>query len=312
MATPNRTNIIREPGLIQFNGSYFFSKDAITVTQTDEYFDVSSNMHGKLEDRSSDRSFEIKFTPLGEFEALAILYPFFSLDIGDDIYGSADLPLTIWTRSGRKYVFVNAQVTSSPETSVKVGETLFKEVTFTALIGKGKKPEDADAYYTLSTGQVYPGDAALSKAAILTKHPTMSWGDSAPWDEFATVDGVQVKQTAKLEPVKMNGFGTVGMRLADLQVTAQFQPAGAFSMSDILTATGANTALGSSSTTNDLVISYSGLYIALTAATIRQAVFKFGTAEADNLIQGLEARATRTFAAGAPVPLAYVGTAEPA
>ena len=97
------------------------------------------------------------------------------------------------------------------------------------------------------------------------------------------------------------------------QLTAQFQPAGNFEMSDILGITGGNLALGSSPTVQDLVIQYpgaAGFYVQLYAASMRQASFKFGTSEGDNLIQGLEARATRTFSAGAPVPLGYVGTSD--
>ena len=208
--------------------------------------------------------------------------------------------------------------TTVPDTGVKVGDTLLGEVMFTALIGKDKFPSDANAYYTLSTGQAYPGDTALSKPAILTRHPLLSWNNSIDaeeptvWDSFATVDGVSVKHALSLEPVKVNGLGTIGMRLKGYGITAQFQPAGAFEASDILTATGANTALGTDPALNDLIISYSGFHFQLYSAALRQASFKFGTAAGDNLIQGLEARATRTFSAGTVVPLGYAGTSAPA
>lgn len=314
----NRTNIVSEPGLIQFNGAYFYSKEAITITQKDEYFSLDSVMHGPLGERSSDRSFEIALRPIGEWESLGVLFPYFATLMGADIYGSTDLPLTVWTQSGRKYVFVNAAITTVPDTGVKVGDTLLGEMTFTALIGKDKYPNDANAYYTLTTGQTYPGDAALSKPAILTRHPLLSWNDSIDeesptvWDSFATVDGASVKHALSLEPVKVNGLGTIGMRLKGYGITAQFQPAGAFEMSDILAATGANTALGADPTQNHLNISYSGFYFRIYAAALRQASFKFGTAAGDNLIQGLEARATRTFSTGVAVPLGYAGTSAPA
>lgn len=308
----NRTTIKRKTGLIQYNGAYFYSKEAITITQVDDLFDINSAMFGKLEERAQDRRYEIALQPLGEWEALGVLFPYFTSAVGTEIFGSSDVPLTVWTQDGDKYVFVNAAITTLPNLNPKVGDTLLGEMTFTALLGKDKAPGDANAYYTLSTGESYPGDAALSKAAILTKHPTLSWGGSAPWDSFATVAGVQISHTLSLSPVKVDGYGTIGMRLQDYQVAAQFQPAADMGMADILTATGGNTALGSSPTVNALNISYSGFYFRLYAAAMRQASFKFGMGEGDNLIQGLEARATRTFSAGAAVALGYAGTSAPA
>lgn len=313
----NRTTLMRKPGLLQISGAYFRSNGAITITQNDTYFDIKSDMFGKLEDRVSDRMFEIKIRPIGEWASLGVLFPYFSTVLGAEIFGSTDTPCTIWTQDGEKYVFVNAAITGLPDTSAKVGDTLLQEITITALIGKDKNPGDADAYYTLSTGQVYPGDASFSKAAILTKHPLLTWNDTidpespTPWDSFATVAGVVIKHQLKLEALKVDGLGTIGMRLADYSITAEFQPAGGFTMADILSATGGNTALGSSPTVNNLIIAYTGFYFSLNAASLRKPSFKFGTAEADNLIQGLEARATRSFSAGAPVPLGYAGTAAP-
>lgn len=311
-AAANRTQILRESGLIQYGGATFYGKDAISIVQKDETFDINTASFGKVEDRVQDRSFEISLRPVGEWESLGVLFPYFSTLIGADIYGSSDVPLTVWTQSGHKYVFGNSAITKVPDVMPKVGDTILGDMTFTGLIGKDKEPGEDDAYYTLTTGATYPGDASFSKAAILTRHPQLAWGSSAPWDAFSTVDGVKITHELGLAPVKINGLGTVGMRLQNLGLTAQFQPAGAFEMSDILTATGGNAALGASPTTNHLNISYSGFYFRLYAAALRQAQFKFGTGEADNLIQGLEARATRTFATGAAVALGYAGTTAPA
>lgn len=310
----NRTHIIREPGLIEYNSVKFYSKDAITITQNIDTFDINAVGFGKIEDRASDRMFEIKLTPVGEWENLSTLFPYFASNLGADIFGSSDVPLIVWTRSGRKYTFHNVALTGVPTINPKVGDTLLGEITFTALLAKDKVPGDSAAYYTLATGQTYPGDATFSKAAILTKAPSLAWGASAPFDAFSTVDGVQITHNLSLAPVKVNGLGTIGMRITDLQLNAQFQPAGDFQMDDILDNTDGNSVLGGSPSVNDLNISYSGFYVRLYAAALRQASFKFGTAEADNLIQGIEARATRTFDAGspvAPIALGYVGTAAP-
>lgn len=314
----NRTNVVCEPGLVQFNGAYFWSKQAITITKKDELFGIGSVMHGELEERASDRMYEISLRPIGEWESLGVLFPYFTALIGADIFGDTDTSLTVWTQSGRKYVFVNVAITALPDTGVKVGDTLLGDMTFTALIGKDKLPTDANAYYTLTTGQTYPGDAALSKAAILTRHPLLTWNDTIDvesptvWDSFATVAGAQIKHALSLSPVKINGLGTVGMRLTEYKLSAQFQAAGSFTMADILTATGDGTALGASTTVNDLIIAYTGFHFRVYGAALREASFKFGTAEGDNLIQGLEARSSRSFSSGSVLPIGYAGTSAPA
>lgn len=311
----NRTHILREPGLIEYNSVKFYSKDAITITQQIETFDITAVGFGKIEDRASDRMFEIKLTPVGEWENLSTLFPYFASNLGADVFGASDVPLIVWTRSGRKYTFHNVAITGVPTINPKVGDTLLGEITFTALLAKDKAPGDSAAYYTLATGQTYPGDGTFSKAAILTKAPSLAWGASPPFDAFDTIDGVQIAHNLSLSPVKVNGLGTIGMRISDLQLTAQFQPAGNIEMSDILGVTEGNAVLGGSPTVNNLNITYSGFYVRLYAAALRQASFKFGTGEGDNLIQGLEARATRTFDGGspvAPIALGYVGTSAPA
>lgn len=307
----NRTQILREPGLIEFNSAKFHSAGAITIDQLDEFFDIPSTDFGKIEDRVSDRRFEIKITPVGQWDSLSVLFPYFATQLGADIYGSSDVPLHVWCRSGRKYTFHNVALTSIAPLNAAVGNTLLGEMTFTALLAKDKAPGDSAAYYTTATGTSYPTDSTFSKSAILTKHPSLAWGASAPWDAFDTVAGVQIAHALTLAPVKVNGYGTIGMRLADLQITAQFQPAGDFDADDLLAACEGNGVLGASPTVNDLVVSYSGFYFSLANASFRQAKFRFGTGEGDNLIQGIEARATRSFTTGVADALGYAGTAAP-
>jgi hypothetical protein len=306
----NRTNILRQPGLIQFKGATFHAKTAINVDQVDELFDVQSVNFGKIEDRPMDRRYEIKLTPVGQWDSLSVLFPYFATQIGADIFGSSDSPLVVWTRSGDKYTFNNVAITSLPQVNAKVGETLLGEITFTALLANNATVGNNNAYYTLETETEYPGDGTFSKAAILTKHPQMSWGNSSPWDSFYTVDGVQITNAITLAAKKVNGYGTIGMTLTDYQMSAQFQPAGAFTVSNMLDATGGNVAFGSSPTVNDLQIFYAGFYVNLRSAALRQAKFRFGVGEGDNLIQGIEARATRTFAEGNPVALGVMDTSD--
>lgn len=303
-----RQTIIREPGLVQFNSQYFYAKDGITVTQEDSPLIITAENFGEVDERVSDRMFRITFTPVGEWEALSTLFPYFATLHGAEVFGSSDVPLTIWTEGGRKYIFSAAAVTKMPTVKPTVGDTLLGEVEFTAILANGADPTDSGAYYTLSTGQTYPADAALSAANILTLAPSLAWG-SSPWDDFEAEGGIEFTFNLTLSP-KVTDRGTIGMSFAGLVCEAVCKPVLDAAMSDVLTAVNAGSALGAAKTKNDLVASYSGFYVSLNAAIMSQDTFRFSSS--DNLINGVRFRATRSFTDGEPDALAYVGTSAPA
>jgi hypothetical protein len=302
-----RSTVISEPGLIQFNSQYFYSSGPVTVVQEDAPLDITTEAFGRVDQRVADRLFRVRFTPVGEWEALSTLYPYPSSLLGTEIFGASDTPLTIWTEGGRKYVFVNAAVTRMPTITPTPQGTLLGEVEFTCLIADNTASGAANAYYTLTTGETYPADAAFDKSAILTLQPALAWG-SSPWDDWESEAGVTFDFALNLTP-KVTERGTIGMRLSSLTAEATCKPVGDLAMSDVLTAVGAGAALGTAKTANDLIANYSGFYVKLNAATMTQDEFQFSTSE--NLIGNVRFIATRTFTTGEPDALFYVGTAAP-
>jgi hypothetical protein len=311
--TIDRTLVIREPALVVHNSVNFFSKGTITIQPMIQRFGIVTALHGTIDTtRMADIMFSIKFTPAGEWESLSTLFPHGALAMGTSIFNAGtDVPLYLITRSGLKILFHNVSITKMPPIRMSVKETLLGEVEFTALLKDETDSTDAAAYYTITTGETYPGDAAFAAANIKTLAYASAWGGSSPWSSFNTADGWTIEPEMTLEPVVCDGLGTVDMRLADLRVTAKATPLGP-TLAQVLTKLHQTSGLGASLLGNaaNLNISASGVYVRVYAALLADAG-RGAFAASENMVGECTWMGTRTITSGALDPLFYVGTASP-
>lgn len=307
----NRTTILSGPALVTYGGQSFYSKGDVTLNFAPKTFDIGTAHFGTVDQRVSDRLYEVSFESDGRFTAglAAILWPYASMAIGTSIYGAADRPLIIWSRDGQKLTLHNASVTGMPNVRLSVAKTIQNSIKFTAILANNTDPANAAAYYTLAAA-AYPGDAGYAVADILTHSYASDWG-AAPWDNFLTEDGWDISFGLQLKPQTADGLGTVDMTLQGLTVSAKCVPIG-ISAADILAKIAPAAALGNSiaAAASPLNISSTGVYARIYNAGIVTSGFIFGADK--KRIAATEWRATRTVTAGSADPLFYIGTAEPA
>lgn len=294
------------PGLIVYNNAYFYSQENIQLKLTEEKFDIKADAFPTLQKRAKNRKYELSFKPVGEWEHLAVLFPHGNTALGSQVFNNT--PLTIWANDGTKYVLSNVAVTKQPGIVAGVGFTLLGDVTFTAILKDGAVPSDSDAYLAISS-DTHPGFGSFSLAAIKTPVWTRSWG-SSPWDDFKVAEGGMVFDfPLELQEQKVDGLGTVNMKLAGRSANAKFTPVG-LTTAQILSALGSNTVLGAAPTVNPLNCSGTGVYIRLYNAMMMDlAALNWSTK--NDRIGEVTAEATQTFTAGAADPLFYVGTSAP-
>ncbi|HTJ77941.1 MAG TPA: hypothetical protein VL357_03020 [Rariglobus sp.] len=92
MPTPlNPALTIAGPALIMTRGKTFYSKGNVTVTQKIETFNVESARDGVIQERESNLSMEVKFTPVGRLDALSILWPYALAALGSLIHHAKTL-----------------------------------------------------------------------------------------------------------------------------------------------------------------------------------------------------------------------------
>lgn len=304
----DRATIERGPALITFDSATFYSKGDIAVTPVINTLEIQTSRFGKVDERHRTRMVTVEFELAGEWESLAVLFPYASTNIGASVFGATDKPLVINTVGGKKLTLPAAAVTRMPSIMASVSKTLLGRVQFTGILANDTEPDDAGSYF-VAANEAYPGDAGFSAAAIKTLAYASAWGAS-PFDAFHTEEGWQIDFDLKLKEDTADGLGVIDMMFDSLAVSARAVPVGP-TQAQLLAKLQMEEKLGASiATTDHLNISATGVYIRLYNAALKAGAFAHGSQVKTN--REFTWIATRSITAGAPDPLFYVGTAAPA
>jgi hypothetical protein len=309
----DRTTIITGPALVTFGGQTFWSKGDITLKPVVEKFDIPTSSFGSVDKRIRDKRFEVTFEPEGRFTTalLAVLYPYAATNIGASIYGSTDRALVIHSRSGIRVTLHNAALTTLPSLRFAVGSTITGSVTFTALLKKDTDTGSGGAYFAVASA-TYPGDSAFSSSAILTRGYTATWLRATTDVDLPTREGWEIAFDLSLEPVIVDGIGTVDMRLSELRVTASCIPVG-LSEEDILTSMQHAQVMGSSiqdSQALEIAAEGGGAFFSMPNVALVESDLGWGAQR--NRTGTCTWEAVRRIVSGVPEPLFYIGEDEPA
>ncbi len=76
MSTFDRTTIIRGPAKIAYDSQVFYSKGAVTLTFTNSSFEKTADAYGLVGRGKTDFQAVVEFEPVGEIEALTVLFPY--------------------------------------------------------------------------------------------------------------------------------------------------------------------------------------------------------------------------------------------
>ena len=280
MSTPG-SSIIAGPARITFRGQTLFSPGDVIVSTRVRAFEVAAA--GRPAQRREDQvDIELSFTPGGAWEPMcALLQTLAGLAIGQDVFGAAGGPVVIDSTDGFTYVYANAALTTPPPVVFCAGRTLFGPATITTL-GTPGVAHTAPGRRVVITPSTYPADAdGYDPAAVVAQPYTLSWGSDAAWANLATADGVTLTFKLSLVPRQIDGAGIIGLRLADLAVTARARPLGVPDAA-VLAAlkiqgagAGRGRALGGCGTP-DLVVTGAGVYARLYAAGLDTGGSQFG------------------------------------
>lgn len=276
MAT-TRQSIVRGPGTVTYNSVKLFDQGGITAEIDTPTQDVGSSISGRLDTIKTDQVGKVTLTPVGNLSAelLAVLFPSWvrTPAIGRSVFGSADVPLHVSSRAGRKVSFLNAALTRCPELLLSPVKTAFGQAEFTALLANGKLATDANSLFTEAAATYADGEpprTGLSGFHYAGKLGSLSIPD--------TVDGWTVSVELQLAPVTTDSQGTVDYTLGGVNVTAKCTPLG-LSEAQILGALPALRGRGASMAgADDLVIeSDGGLVVTLRNATAVTGPLQWGT-----------------------------------
>lgn len=297
-----RRDVVRGPARIIYRSAVFFSKGDITLDVSKETFVITSSVHGKTDERVESRKLTVSFTPVGEWEALPVLWPYGAFLLGQSVFDPTmypstpntgnDFTLQIHSTDGRLITVSSAAVTNMSEIDLSPSKTMIGGMTFTGIGRDGSSWEDTNSLYTEGalafSNANYTG---LSNATIKTHSYSAAWGNrSAPWNNIKTADGWRISLDVKLSPLACDDDGLYDMVFEELNVTARCKPLGVSqdAMRDALKMQGSGMVRGSSlaaAVADDLVIRsriIGGPVITLTRAALKTAPMAFGPATLRN------------------------------
>jgi hypothetical protein len=219
-------------------------------------------------------------------------------------------PLTIQTQAGQLITFLNAAVVQMPEIIGSAVNTAVGEVTFEAFLADGQDWSGTNSLYT-QAATPWPGDPSFNPANILTGEISSVWGALAPWNPFSTKNGWRVSFAMTLTPVEVDSVGIVTRRLSNLIVTARAIPLG-IQEADLqsalyLQSTNAGRGRSLAQYGNNLNLSAVAGNLGI---KLYNAAMKGGPELFSNKLDRVGEItwvATRTYNAGVPQPLFYVG-----
>lgn len=220
MPTFTRTTIVRGPAKIAFDSATFYSKGGVSLTMTNSTFDKESDAYGVLGKSKTDFQVLVEFEPVGEIEALTVLFPYGSTAIGASIYGGTDKPLVI-TAADATYTIRNAAITQMPSIRCSANNTAFGPVQFTGILELDGDPSALGDYYAVAAGAAI--GTAFDPSKLVTAPYTATLGGSTT---FFSEAGFEISFDLGLTPIVVDGIGTVDMSLQNLGCNITCIPVG--------------------------------------------------------------------------------------
>lgn len=303
-----RNQLGRSPALVTTQGVTLFTRSDIVVPHAPKWTDIGSSMFG-LDDRfKADLVIKIPLTLYGNWDALPVLFPAYAMNPipGTSIYGNADVPLVLQGRNNDRITYANAQLTKLGDLFLGVDEELWAAAAeFTAILGNGKNPEDAGAYFVRDTNAY--ADGAFSRANFQKARFTGNWNGLAGFGAFTGQKGLRVAWKLDAKPLVCDGYGTVDLTIGDKVMSGSMKcipigPTGAQIDSQSQISTPHGTRQGSASA--DLVMASAGHTVTLKSAGISSHSVAWG-AEPLRVNETLW-ETTRGFAGGVPAVVASV------
>jgi hypothetical protein len=295
MPTFTRTTIVRGPAKIAYDSATFYSKGGITLTMTNATFDKESDAYGVLGKSKTDFQVVVEFEPVGEIEALTVLYPHGSTAMGASIYGGTDKPLVI-TAADATYTIRNAAVTQMPSLRLTANNTAFGSVQFTGLLELGGDPSALGDYYAVGAG------GSIGAAFDPTKLITAPYTATLAALNFNSEAGFEISFDLGLTPIVVDGIGTVDMSLQNVGCNITCIPVG-------IAENSFDTYFGSLDAGEDLASATLDISTATTgglnfdALAVQVIDLQKRFSPTENRLGQLTLACKRTFTTGAPEPL---------
>jgi hypothetical protein len=173
----DRLVVSRGPAMVTHRGGFFFTRDDIVVDLNHDVKDIPSSAFGVLTQVRQGVKASTKFRPVGEFEHLAVLWPYAATPIGRSIFGDADYPLLIQPLDVNQPQtrFKAAGISKMPDLTFTAQDTLIGDCEFQMVGANNTAPADAARLFVQENNALDVGALPYDPAALLIQAYSMRW-----------------------------------------------------------------------------------------------------------------------------------------
>lgn len=256
----DRCQIIGGPCIVTTGAATYITESDVTLQVRPEYRDIQNALLGKIGQKKTDQIISVRFTPIGRPEYVTSLIPDNVADIGSDIMGCVDMPMTIQGQDGTNVQLKAVGVSKPPTLTFAPNKSLFGEVEFMAVVSNNADVTTAASVVAITTGNAFTiPEEACDVSAIIERAASAAWGAVAPFDAIEmTEDGAELTIEYGTEAKKTAANGTIGYRLTEVTAKVKLRPANLTEQDffNLFNVDGPNAAMGEEAVKNDLTLEH--------------------------------------------------------
>ena len=221
----NRNQIIKGPAvIIRGDHTYFFRED-ITLNVSLEAYDVNASHVGVAGRHSTSKRITISGTPSGMLTNAPAYFPWDVKDVGSEIFGATDTPLTIHTLAGTKLTFPCSANQGVGSLHLGTDATALGPVTFVCIGAMDSVDTDPASRYTVEQAAMDASGYDFSKVRTPGYRATFTPPDNGTPVVIEGLQGFDVNIEPSWEDNTVNAYGLLGITLTGVRAYATFQPA---------------------------------------------------------------------------------------
>jgi hypothetical protein len=219
---------IHGPAIVRFNGVTYYFKTGLKGSIKRTLAGIDVDAFGQIAEVARDCVVEFTGTPAGAIRAadLAGQMPYLPSNIGQSIFGTADVPLTIQTMNdGAAISWQRGAISKYAPIllSATRGTIYHGDMTFSCLMASNFQPASAAAWKSIAQSPF--ADNTFDPATIQPAEYTAAWGSAPPYNCMIAQEGFLLAPGVTTENISVDNYGIIDMALKSIGGAVTFKPA---------------------------------------------------------------------------------------
>ncbi len=209
---------ITGPAVVILNGITYYFQDGLKGAVKRNTDSIKVDNYGEIAKIAKDTIVEYTGKPAGVLDATYIesMFPDVRNKHGQSIFGSSDVPMTIWAQhpfSGsdlNKVIWARGAIGKSPTIlcSATRGQIIGGEITFVTLMKSDFDLTAVHAWYTASNA-AYTGDTLDVDNIRYARYTAALGSRSSPYNEMLAIDGFELQADFGTTDIPVDNFGII-------------------------------------------------------------------------------------------------------